>query len=640
MLKNNKKKNKNCIKKYIQIFLSIVIVMLINLSYSTEKVKINLGDVNMLNSFLQIIGINYLLGIFSEKGNRKKTVFFSAVLALIFSLMAIPKMIDLVNTLTTLENIPKSYILYSGIKFVGVYVLITSLLLRIFNFLDKKMSQESNEENSEKSNLIEKIEKYFLGKGLISVIIIATVISLLYLPYMLNYYPGGVPRDIVGQLEETFNGTYRNLHPFVHTLIMGNSVKFVYGITNNINFSIALITMIEIFIFGIVCGLVIRKLAQYNVKFELKAITFLFFALFPIFPQITLYIWKDTLFGILVMLFTLELVDILLENQKYGKEKKGKIYNICYSIYLSFLILMVMFIRHNGYYVMLLTAPLAVIMLWKNKFRMLLIFIIPIILYNIITGPVYNTILHVHPYSEGEKYSIPLQAMARIGKYRDQDVTEEDRNAMKKFMQYDKAREKYIPWISDNAKFGSNGEALKKETKEFITLYLRLFAKFPKESILALLEQTEGYYSPESKVIDNTPEGKANFEMIEAKNWQNLPLIEQRRIIDIPAMNKMFLTIHNKNVMVVSWLTSIGLAMWAIVLTLWYIIYIKEYRYILAYVPIMLLWLTCIASPVSGDTRYIFPVFCTLPIYLLLPILIRNNKQMLEVEEVEVKSEK
>ena len=141
------------------------------------------------------------------------------------------------------------------------------------------------------------------------------------------------------------------------------------------------------------------------------------------------------------MLFVLELIDILLENQKYGKEKKGKIYNICYSIYLAFLILMVMFIRHNGYYVMLLTAPIAILTLWKNKFRILLIFIIPIILYNIITGPVYNTILHVHPYSEGEKYSIPLQAMARIGKYRDQDVTEEDRNAMKKFMQYVIARE-------------------------------------------------------------------------------------------------------------------------------------------------------------------------------------------------------
>ena len=57
------KNKKNFIRKYIQIFLSICIVMLINLSYSTEKVKINLGDVNMLNSFLQIIGINYIIGI-------------------------------------------------------------------------------------------------------------------------------------------------------------------------------------------------------------------------------------------------------------------------------------------------------------------------------------------------------------------------------------------------------------------------------------------------------------------------------------------------------------------------------------------------------------------------------------------------
>ena len=60
------KNKKNCIKKYIQIFLSICIVMLINLSYSTEKVKINLGDVNMLNSFLQIIGINFYINGYTQ----------------------------------------------------------------------------------------------------------------------------------------------------------------------------------------------------------------------------------------------------------------------------------------------------------------------------------------------------------------------------------------------------------------------------------------------------------------------------------------------------------------------------------------------------------------------------------------------
>ena len=69
------KNKKNFIRKYIQIFLSICIVMLINLSYSTEKVKINLGDVNMLNSFLQIIGINYIIGIIWKKEKGKKLIY-------------------------------------------------------------------------------------------------------------------------------------------------------------------------------------------------------------------------------------------------------------------------------------------------------------------------------------------------------------------------------------------------------------------------------------------------------------------------------------------------------------------------------------------------------------------------------------
>ena len=98
---------------------------------------------------------------------------------------------------------------------------------------------------------------------------------------------------------------------------------------------------------------------------------------------------------------------------------------------------------------------------------------------------------------------------------------------------------------------------------------------------------------------------------------------------------KMYENMYNKENMIISWTTSLGLIMWVIFLIFGYTIYKKEYRYILAFTPIILLWLTCIASPVSGDLRYIYASYTTLPIYLLLPILIRNNNQMLEVEEVE-----
>ena len=114
-----------------------------------------------------------------------------------------------------------------------------------------------------------------------------------------------------------------------------------------------------------------------------------------------------------------------------------------------------------------------------------------------------------------------------------------------------------------------------------------------------------------------------------------MPVIYKRRIVNIPFMTKMYENMYNKENMIISWTTSLGLIMWLIFLIFGYTIYKKEYRYILAFTPIILLWLTCIASPVSGDLRYIYASYTTLPIYLLLPILIRNNNQMLEVEEVE-----
>ena len=444
-------------------------------------------------------------------------------------------------------------------------------------------------------------------------------------------------------MDEAFKGTYKNLHPFLHTFIIGNSVKLLYGINNNINLSIAIVTYIEIIIFGIICGLIIRKLSKYNVRFEIKLIVFLFYSLFPIFPQITLYIWKDTAFSMFFTLLILEIVDILLENKKYGKEKRGNIYNNWYIGYIIFLVSMVMFMRHNGYYVMLLTIPIALIVLRKNIFRALIMFVLPIILYVIITGPIYTNILNIkkYLYSEGEKYSIPLQAMARIGKYRGEDLTEEERKEITRYIwNYDEAIKNYNPRVSDMVKLYSSYEQLKEDPKGIIVLYFKLLKKYPKEVILSLIEGTDGYYDPESKVTNHVPEGNSTFEIVQAKDWEKMPVIYKRRIVNIPFMTKMYENMYNKENMIISWTTSLGLIMWLIFLIFGYTIYKKEYRYILAFTPIILLWLTCIASPVSGDLRYIYASYTTLPIYLLLPILIRNNKQMLEVEEVEVKEEK
>ena len=47
-----------------------------------------------------------------------------------------------------------------------------------------------------------------------------------------------------------------------------------------------------------------------------------------------------------------------------------------------------------------------------------------------------------------------------------------------------------------------------------------------------------------------------------------------------------------------------------------YVIYNKKYKSIVIYIPIIILWLTTIASPVFGEFRYIYSMFTCLPILI------------------------
>ena len=86
-----------------------------------------------------------------------------------------------------MEGIAKTYILYSILKFISLWLILSSAVLKVFNAIDD-MFKKDNVYND--STVIKKVEKYFLGKGIISIILIAIFIAILYLPYMLNYYPG------------------------------------------------------------------------------------------------------------------------------------------------------------------------------------------------------------------------------------------------------------------------------------------------------------------------------------------------------------------------------------------------------------------------------------------------------------------
>ena len=73
-------------------------------------------------------------------------------------------------------------------------------------------------------------------------------------------------------------------------------------------------------------------------------------------------------------------------------------------------------------------------------------------------------------------------------------------------------------------------------------------------------------------------------------------------------------------------LFSIGFNFWMILIITMYCIYKKQYRYMLTLVPIIILWLTNLASPVWCEYRYIYGMFTTMPIFLFVVSSLLNSE--------------
>ncbi len=73
-------------------------------------------------------------------------------------------------------------------------------------------------------------------------------------------------------------------------------------------------------------------------------------------------------------------------------------------------------------------------------------------------------------------------------------------------------------------------------------------------------------------------------------------------------------------------LCSIGLFFWLLVMVIGYVIKEKQYRLLVVYVPTIVLWLTCLASPVACEYRYIYGLFTCFPILTVGVISLINQK--------------
>ena len=202
---------------------------------------------------------------------------------------------------------------------------------------------------------------------------------------------------------------------------------------------------------------------------------------------------QDTIFGGLFALILIHLVDLSDDPEKYLARRRN-------LVILPLLIFFMMAIRNNGLYAMVVAAIVGMIVLRKYWKKAAVIFILPIVVFEIYTGPIFD-VLGVKKSTDAvkEMNSIPAQQIARAFHEHPEKYSKEERAELDVWF-YDSnyfinslARD---PMISDARKNKTNTDYLKEHPLEYLKFWVKVGVKSPTSYVEGFMLTNMGYYYP------------------------------------------------------------------------------------------------------------------------------------------------
>ena len=144
--------------------------------------------------------------------------------------------------------------------------------------------------------------------------VIIAVINLAVL--FLCKYPGVVTEDSMWQIEQTLTGEYSNHHPFYHTMIIKGLMGIGMALFHNLNAAVAFYSTVQILFMAMCFAFAVLTVYRAGAPKNACILLTAFFALMPYHIMYSMSMWKDVIFGGMVLLFTLFLYRCLTSDEK------------------------------------------------------------------------------------------------------------------------------------------------------------------------------------------------------------------------------------------------------------------------------------------------------------------------------------
>lgn len=497
---------------------------------------------------------------------------------------------------------------------IGFLVLFYNLLLLLFSYTGNKGYLEQilfiregdspahiNCSAKRISGILNRISKFYYDHTGACAFLLCL---LCWLPYFLYQYPGIMTPDSINQFEQVLHVIpYSNHHPWVHTLLIGFFYNIGYTITGNMVIAMSFYTFFQMCMLALSVAYLVNTLRQYLFRPAVCLIIILFYALVPYHAVFSVTVWKDILFAAGVMFFGCSMLRLV-----------RKVSPWTWIVFALSGIVLCLF-RSNGWYAFCLCLPF-----WLYYFRKKAKVFFPAFL-----GVFFVALIIKFPVMKAfgvsspdliESLAIPTQQITAVI-CNDCPISEEQRALIEQVVDLTYIKELYNPYYADNIKElvrAGNQDYLAAHKKEFFRLWLELGLSYPADYLEAYVQQTYGYWYPDSFYLVAEAEGVSATKL----GVSHTPLIRGPLVVK----GKEIAIKLGSMVPLYGILWSMGAACWVFIFCIGNAFVRNEKKKLILYLPsAALLFTVLIATPVATEFRYVYFLVFGLPFYLACAVI-------------------
>jgi len=354
------------------------------------------------------------------------------------------------------------------------------------------------------------------------------------------------------------------------------------------------------------------------------------YAVFPLFPYLSINPTKDGFFAYALLLYELVLFELYISQATCLKD-------IRYLILHNIAILLICLTRHQGIYIVILTS-LFLIFNYRNYWKKILLITIPslciIFAYNKILLP-YN---NVEPAGKQEVYGTLFQQTANYLKQYPDDVTNKELTAINKVLNSDTIVSKYTfdktdavkngyrynPWyrvfVGSPSMFRHIDHTHENEDiKDYLSAWFSMGLKHPLSYIEASLGVSAGFFYNFNRLLLETEprwaeNGAATTPEYRFAHFNTIARIYNNRIYSwfkYPILN---------------WIIAIPYYNWAAIILIALLFYRKDWKGLTVFLPVLLsLGILLICPMIYG--RYAYPIVIGLPLLSVYAFSSKNKTE-------------